>query len=139
MLKKSSALLLFISLIFIDQLSKFIIRHFGGFYICNSGIVFGIKVPALAIYLFWIAILILIFYIHKKRLLLNSYFVILFLSGAISNLLDRLIFGCIIDFIDLRFWPVFNPADIFICLGAIIVLIRHSGLDPESSIKKKTQ
>lgn len=124
MLKKSFALLLFISLIFIDQLSKFIIRHFGGFYICNSGIVFGIKVPALAIYLFWIIILILIFYIHKKRLLLNSYFVILFLSGAISNLLDRLIFGCVIDFIDLRFWPIFNPADIFICFGAIILVAK---------------
>lgn len=151
MFKKTSAFLLFVALIIIDQLSKFIIRHFGGFYICNTGIAFSIKMPWWLIYALeavFIALLLFLNYKHQKsntkqisnckktsfsflRLefcnlsgIWNLYFVILIISGAVSNLLDRLIFGCVIDFIDLRFWPVFNLADIFICLGAIIIILK---------------
>lgn len=43
------------------------------------------------------------------------------LSGAVGNLIDRLLLGRVTDFIDLRFWPVFNVADISITAGALLL------------------
>jgi len=43
------------------------------------------------------------------------------LGGAIGNLIDRLLFGYVVDFIDARFWPVFNLADSSITVGVIIL------------------
>ena len=163
-----------ILLIFIDQLSKYIIRTSSGFYICNKGIAFGVVLPSWLILLAIIAIISLIgllilnlkFEIFNELRItkfinfkLNSnlkfqsaswrtnYPLILILSGAISNLIDRLYYGCVIDFIDFRVWPasiaslarssyavasersiagwpVFNLADIFICTGALFLLIK---------------
>ncbi|MDI6709386.1 MAG: signal peptidase II [Thermoanaerobacterales bacterium] len=47
----------------------------------------------------------------------------LILSGGLGNLLDRLRLGQVIDFLDLRFWPVFNLADVYISLGAILIVL----------------
>jgi signal peptidase II len=44
-------------------------------------------------------------------------------GGAIGNLLDRLAFGYVIDFIDFRVWPVFNVSDIAICVGIGLILL----------------
>lgn len=49
----------------------------------------------------------------------------LILGGAIGNLVDRLRFGYVEDFIDLRVWPVFNVADSAITIG-VTLLIWHS-------------
>lgn len=38
-------------------------------------------------------------------------------AGALGNLYDRLHYGYVIDYLDFRFWPVFNLADAGICLG----------------------
>jgi signal peptidase II len=48
---------------------------------------------------------------------------IFILSGAASNMIDRTVQGCVIDFIDLKFWPVFNLADTYITIGIVIFLI----------------
>jgi len=45
----------------------------------------------------------------------------LILGGAIGNLIDRLRFGFVIDFIDLRIWPVFNIADSMITIAALFL------------------
>ena len=45
----------------------------------------------------------------------------LILGGALGNLYDRLRFGYVVDFIDLRVWPVFNLADACICLGVALI------------------
>ena len=45
----------------------------------------------------------------------------LILGGAVSNLIDRLWFGYVIDFFDFRIWPVFNIADSCITIGTIIL------------------
>jgi signal peptidase II len=42
------------------------------------------------------------------------------LGGASSNLIDRLWRGGVVDFIDLKVWPVFNLADVAIVLGVLI-------------------
>ncbi|WP_370832777.1 signal peptidase II [Acidaminococcus sp.] len=46
----------------------------------------------------------------------------LFLGGALGNLIDRIATGYVIDFVDFHFWPVFNVADIFICVGVGLIV-----------------
>jgi len=46
---------------------------------------------------------------------------LLLISGAIGNLIDRIIWGYVIDFIDFHIWPVFNVADSAISIGAILL------------------
>jgi lipoprotein signal peptidase len=52
----------------------------------------------------------------------------LILGGAAGNLLDRLIAGDVVDFLDLEFWPlrqwpVFNAADVAIVLGVAVLVL----------------
>jgi signal peptidase II len=49
--------------------------------------------------------------------------VALVLGGAVGNVIDRLHYGCVIDFLDFRVWPVFNVADSAITVGAISIII----------------
>jgi signal peptidase II len=44
-------------------------------------------------------------------------------GGALGNMIDRLRFGYVIDFIDFRVWPVFNAADAAITIGTGLVII----------------
>lgn len=146
--------LILIFLILLDQFSKYLIRSQGGFYICNEGIAFGINVPP---FIFWIAGIVLIVLIgspfvkgpprriearglggiftkdHNKNFIIHNS-LILITAGALGNLIDRLRFGCVIDFIDLKFlprselvwgWPVFNFADIYITFGAILLVYSY--------------
>jgi signal peptidase II len=46
----------------------------------------------------------------------------LVVGGAIGNLIDRLRFGLVVDFLDFRIWPVFNLADTAIVTGAFLLL-----------------
>ena len=57
------------------------------------------------------------------------------LGGAIGNALDRAVAGSVTDFIDLRWWPVFNLADSFIVVGAVVSAVRLSGRDHQSRIR----
>ena len=43
--------------------------------------------------------------------------VALLLGGAVGNLVDRILWGAVVDFLDFRVWPVFNIADISIVVG----------------------
>jgi len=61
--------------------------------------------------------------VTKKRQLVNKMAVGFILGGALSNMLDRLRFGYVIDFLDFRVWPVFNFADSFITIGAGILIL----------------
>lgn len=51
----------------------------------------------------------------------------LILGGALGNLFDRVFIGHVIDFFDLHYkewhWPVFNVADIAICVGAFMLML----------------
>ena len=151
-------------LISLDQAIKYKIRSGGGFYICNKEVAFGFSfVFALALIFVFIALL---FILNFKFLILNlksslnfkfkiSNFpnqpaltgIILIISGAISNIIDRLHSGCVIDYINLRVWPasiampatatavwlsgwrsiagwtVFNLADVYITIGGAIIIV----------------
>jgi signal peptidase II len=47
----------------------------------------------------------------------------LILGGALSNILDRIRIGEVIDFLDFHIWPVFNIGDSAICVGAGIFVL----------------
>jgi len=60
---------------------------------------------------------------------------VLVLAGAIGNLLDRIRFGVVIDFIDVHWyeyhWPAFNVADSAICIGVGILFWQLWLKDPK--------
>ncbi|MDH3389831.1 MAG: signal peptidase II [Gammaproteobacteria bacterium] len=51
----------------------------------------------------------------------------LILGGALGNLVDRMLYGYVIDFIDVHYrnwhWPAFNVADSAISIGAVLLLL----------------
>lgn len=61
----------------------------------------------------------------------------LILSGALGNLIDRVLFGYVIDFIDVyigdNHWPAFNVADSVIFVGAALMIIDSFKNSPEKS------
>ena len=56
----------------------------------------------------------------------------LILGGAVGNLIDRLAYGYVIDFLDFYYrdwhWPAFNVADSAICIGVALMLAESFGL-----------
>jgi len=59
----------------------------------------------------------------------------LIIGGALGNLIDRLIrhhAGGVIDFIDLRWWPVFNVADASITIGALLLVLNTLSRRPQA-------
>jgi len=62
----------------------------------------------------------------KTHQLLQYSALALILGGAIGNLIDRAIYGHVIDFLDVYFkqhhWPAFNIADSAITVGAILLI-----------------
>lgn len=97
--------------------------------IYNTGAAFSIlegNVIFLA-FMSFIAALFIIFYFLKDIKEDHSLSVAawgLILGGTLGNFVDRLVYGHVIDYIKLDFinFPIFNLADIFINIGAIIVI-----------------
>ena len=88
----------------------------------NQGVVF-IIIPMIAVFLLGYNI----YYYRHSREELSRLYVMAFsfiLGGAIGNLLDRILYGYVIDFIDFRIWPVFNIADSAVTIGAILIAIK---------------
>ncbi|MFA4854274.1 MAG: signal peptidase II [Candidatus Omnitrophota bacterium] len=127
-----------ISVLFLDQLTKFLATRFLQLntpvilikdflnlsLVYNRGAAFGIlKNQLLMFVLISIFAITLIFYYlkNKKRSFLSSIYLSLILAGCAGNLIDRLRFGFVIDFLDFRVWPVFNLADSAITIGAFLL------------------
>jgi signal peptidase II len=106
----------------IDNIFHFTLVH-------NTGIAFGlfkdqgavfIVVPVIAIILLFFNI----YYYRKNDEVLSHTYILSFaliLGGAIGNLIDRVSFGYVIDFLDFRIWPIFNVADSAITVGAALI------------------
>jgi signal peptidase II len=50
-------------------------------------------------------------------------------GGAVGNIIDRFHYGFVVDFIDLRWWPVFNVADSCITVGVAMLVITSMARD----------
>lgn len=94
----------------------------------NSGAAFGIfkNQTSLFIILSFTAIAFIIYSLPRlnKTAHLSKMALVMILGGAVSNLIDRIRFGYVIDYLDFRIWPVFNIADSFISIGAILFIIQ---------------
>jgi signal peptidase II len=99
----------------VDQLSKFVAVNFGLDIVKNRGIAFSILSDIHPV-LIGLILLVLLKYIRE-----NIWPVLIF-AGGVSNLIDRIRFGYVVDFIDIKFWPVFNLADVFITIGVLGIL-----------------
>jgi signal peptidase II len=68
----------------------------------------------------------LVIWLEKEKCRWTRIGLSLVLGGAIGNVIDRIRFGAVIDFLDFYIgkyhWPAFNMADSAICLGVFIIL-----------------
>lgn len=46
-------------------------------------------------------------------------------GGIVGNLIDRIRFGYVVDFLNFKIWPVFNLSDIFIVSGTFLTIFFH--------------
>ena len=139
---------LIIVIIIIDQWTKWIIKSsfslyqsqpviedfFHLTYITNEGMAFGLTLPGGKHVLLILTILLTGFiagYLWNER---NGhpfikYGLALIFSGAIGNLIDRMIYGKVVDFIDIMIgdfnWYIFNVADTSVTLGMCLFVL-HS-------------
>ena len=111
----------------------------------NTGAAFGLfpgsRLPFILISILAIAVVLYLFARDAYRSLVNRVLLGCILGGAVGNLVDRIRWGRVVDFIDVGAgsirWPVFNVADSAVTLGVILLawnLARsgHSNADLES-------
>lgn len=129
-----------LAVVILDQFSKYIVVEnmalgesipiieevFHLTYILNPGAAFGMFAHN-RLFFIAIAVIVIGIIIWARREILASPWEVkagcgLFLGGAIGNLIDRARQGLVIDFFDLRIWPVFNIADIAICIGVGLII-----------------
>ncbi|MGB2600489.1 MAG: signal peptidase II [Candidatus Omnitrophota bacterium] len=92
----------------------------------NTGAAFGMlkAQPRLFVIIAILAIILINYILLRRSFNLNimeKVALCFILAGTLGNLADRLRLGYVVDFIDLRIWPVFNLADSFIAIGAVIL------------------
>tara|TARA_Y100000590_G_scaffold357879_1_gene412931 strand:- start:403 stop:849 length:447 start_codon:yes stop_codon:yes gene_type:complete len=102
-------------------------------HIHNYGIAFGLFsgiIPSWFFVILGIIITFLVFIIYlKSSKYIEKYGLILIIAGALSNILDRIYNGYVIDFIYLHYnqfyWPAFNFADIYISIGIFLIVFQY--------------
>ena len=139
--------LLFLTIIIVDRVSKFLALSFlvdspirisslfDLFLMKNRGVSWSLFSPesTVGFWLLFVAICLVVlffsWYVRLRLLIKQSVmFEMCVLAGACSNLMDRLQYGGVIDFIQLHvgpfYWPVFNVADMFVVIGVIGMFLR---------------
>lgn len=130
----------------IDQISKILVRMYLNLYndiilipnflslihVKNDGAAFSI-LEGKTIFFIIITIIVLIgivYYIKNKKFKKIDYIIYgMLIGGIIGNLIDRIIYGNVTDFISFTIFnkpmPIFNLADTFICIGCILMIWRE--------------
>ena len=99
-------------------------RYLNFNYTENTGAIFGILKNNNIIFIILTIIIIgIIVYTIKKEKKYELELGII-LAGAIGNLIDRIIYGHVIDFIHIKYWYVFNLADAYITIGIILIIYK---------------
>ena len=152
-------------IVIVDQVSKYLVsdffsRHaesiplipniFHLTYVHNTGMAFGMfrDHPAILIVVIVVSLIIIAIYAinsHQGKVVLYVAYGFI-LGGAIGNLLDRLIFRYVIDFIEwyirigqkVRQWPTFNIADVAIVVGIGLMILQMVPRKQEKKGKEST-
>ncbi|MBP8707273.1 MAG: signal peptidase II [Caldisericia bacterium] len=130
-------ILIVFAVIFLDRITKLLVLNLNSnlklfsfleiIFVKNEGIVFGLFSNNNLNNIFIITsilslIIILTFYRYAKNSPL-TYFLSMILGGAIGNIIDRILYGYVIDFIKVDSFYVFNIADASITVGTILLII----------------
>ena len=130
--------LLLLLVLFTDQAGKLVAKqlsaprpllgsHLVYGYFTNTGIGFGLTVPypviiaAVGVAIAGVLVWLIQSFRHKQIFLIWGLSIVC--VGALSNLIDRLIYRHVIDYFSLFGWPVFNFADLLIIGGVVLVLL----------------
>lgn len=150
MKNRKKFLYLILILFFLDRLTKEIVRAaiplnfsipilkdiFHITHITNTGIAFGLarnnNLPFAVLSGAILLLLIFFFVKSKKRSELMP--ISLIIAGAAGNILDRIIYGSVCDFLDFRIWPIFNLADSFVTIGGVVLFYLEFLKKPRASI-----
>ena len=72
-------------------------------------------------------VIMLLFWLKKEGSRLVQVALGMIMGGALGNVIDRVRFGAVFDFLDVHIgdshWPAFNAADSFICIGAALIVL----------------
>ena len=113
-------------------------------YVTNDGMAFGLSFPGGKIFLLSLILLLTAFIIgllwkERDGHPLVKYGLALILSGAIGNLVDRIINGSVVDFLDFMIgnfhWYIFNVADSAVTVGMVLFIYHSIILEKKESIK----
>ena len=114
------------------QLHEFIVINFfiDLTHIHNFGVSFGLFSGYISFWVLALIGLLIVFFIYYLMFTSNDKFekigLFIIIGGALSNILDRLIHGYVIDFISIHYnkfyWPAFNLADIYITIGILMII-----------------
>lgn len=89
----------------------------------NTGIAFGIPFPQELLHVVVFVILAALLYYFRKRI--HEWHILISLAlifgGALSNLIDRITLGYVVDYVSVWIFPVFNLADAAIVVGVIVL------------------
>lgn len=90
---------------------------------------------ALLVILPIIMMVVLLVLLHKtkKKPFVMKATVMMIIAGGIGNLIDRILYGYVVDFISFPFlrFPIFNVADVFVSVGGFILVIYLIFFDKE--------
>jgi signal peptidase II len=104
-----------------------VVGPFSIHHVTNSGIAFGLFASAtsIVILLTGLAVAWMLYFFARSgsRHPVLPVALGLVIGGSVSNLLDRVRLGYVMDFLDLRYWPAFNLADSFIVVGVGILFV----------------
>jgi signal peptidase II len=99
----------------------------------NTGVAFGLLagLPPIAVAILALTLLGAVFYNRSARpaAAVGRWGLGLMMGGALGNVVERLHFGYVLDYLDLHVWPVFNLADAAIVVGAglLVLALSRSG------------
>jgi len=86
----------------------------------------------------------LLYWLYKlAKTKLEAVSVALILGGAVGNVIDRIYYGYVIDFLDVYYgsyhWPAFNIADSAIVVGAALLIIDSFRAEPKSDAEQDSE
>jgi signal peptidase II len=113
-------------------------------YIHNPGAVFGLRFGGayvhLALAIAALGFVCFLLWRLPKSAVWPSVGLALVLGGAIGNMIDRIRFGLVIDFLDFGFgdvrWWIFNLADTWVSIGTVLLLLTYGMSDEVESDAK---